>query len=108
MLNKYWDYVLFFDVLEHIEEEDIKCLFSIMLEGKVNRIVVKIPVCANEGEKFVLDVSNMDITHITCHTKEWWTNLFYKYGFVIEKTLNTTYLYDSDGVFVAVFKKVNF
>ena len=68
------------------------------------RLVVRVPVSATEGSPYVLEVSRNDITHVQCHTKEWWIELFHHYDFAF-LPLTTPTIYDSSGVLAGVFEK---
>jgi SAM-dependent methyltransferase len=103
LLTEKHDYILLLDVLEHIPSiTEIERYLKII---ETKRIIVRIPVSVKEGEPYYLDVSRNDSTHVQCHTKEFWTNLFKKYDFILEKKLSTKAIYDSKGVFAGVFKK---
>ena len=101
MLTWLWDYVLFLDVLEHIEENELRDLLKLV---KTKKIIVKIPICNKEGEDFVFEASRKDKTHVTKHTKRWWKKLFKDFGFKKFTPINTTYLFDSEGVLCGVFE----
>ena len=73
--------------------------------SNAKKIVVRIPVSKIEGENFVLMISRNDITHVQCHTKEWWINLFKQHNFILIKKFNTLTIHDSEGVFAGVFEK---
>lgn len=103
LLADLFDVVLFLDVLEHIPDEELNTLLN-MLQAK--ELIVRIPVSAYEGEDFVLEVSKNDKTHIQIHSKKWWLDLFSKYGYNIKVFLNTSSIYDSEGVLAAILVKV--
>ena len=100
ILGWYFDYVFFFDVLEHINEIELKHIVSLL---NAPNIVVKIPVSKNEGEPFVLEVSRKDISHIQCHSKDWWIEFFKSVGYSFANTIRGKYIYDSEGLFSAHF-----
>ena len=103
LLTERFDIVFFLDVLEHVPaEEEILKLLS---RSRALRVVARVPVCAKEGEPYVLDVSKNDVTHIQCHTKSWWINLFQECGYEFWNSLHGKAIYDSEGVFVGVFRK---
>jgi len=104
LLTLDFDYVLFLDVLEHVS--GITEIENIIKIVKANFIIVRIPVSKIEGDPYVLEVSRNDTTHVQCHTKEWWINIFNKYGFVLNKIFKTESIYDSEGVFAGVFENV--
>lgn len=93
--NKYIDNMIVLDVFEHIEEEEIKELLSIC---SIRNMIVRIPVSIIEGEDYYLDVSKKDITHKKAHTKKWWQNLFFFFGYNVKNIINEKYIYDSMGV----------
>lgn len=90
-----YDLVLFLDVLEHI---DTKELIKIVSKIRANEVIVRIPVSKNEGELFVLSVSNNDKTHIQIHCRRWWIDLFKGYGFDNFERIEKDNIYDSAGV----------
>ena len=96
-----FDYVLFLDVLEHMEEDEIR---DLLMRLNSDKAVVKIPICKKEGEDFVFWQSRKDKTHITKHTKKWWKKLFKECGWRKFVPLDTTYLFDSEGVLTGVFE----
>lgn len=103
LLTKQFDLLFLLDILEHVPTE--LELNMILKLNKAPKVIVRIPVSAKEGEAYVLPVSRNDITHVQCHTKEWWTNLFEKHGYELDMLLHGEAIYDSDGVFAGVFKK---
>ena len=88
-------FCLFLDVLEHIETDELIEIFSIL---DIPNIIVRVPVAANEGEDFVLDIHKIDKTHVQRQTKQWWENLFYNYGYQEKHVFNESSIYDTDGV----------
>lgn len=101
-LQQSYDLCWFLDVLEHMQEDEID---EVLSQLDTNYLTVRIPVAKVEGERFYLEVSNNDETHITCHSKTWWNNLFSKHNYQLFITLNLASIYDSDGVYCAMFKK---
>lgn len=100
LLLMHFDVVLFLDVLEHIPSEELKVILTNL---NALELIIRIPVSANEGEDFVLDVSKNDKTHIQVHSKKWWLDLFSNAGYnkfipLIEKNI-----YDSEGVLAGIF-----
>jgi trans-aconitate methyltransferase len=102
MLTQTYNLAWFLDVLEHMPEHEIN---EVLSKLSTDLIAVRIPVSLNEGEAFHLEVSNNDETHITCHSKEWWNLRFHKFGYKLFFTFNLASIYDSDGVYCAMFKK---
>jgi len=97
------DVLLFLDVLEHVPTVDeINKLLKI---SNAPKVVIRVPISNKEGEPYVLDVSNNDVTHFQCHTKSWWIKLFEDCGYVLDILLHGDAIYDSDGVFAGVFNK---
>ena len=103
LLTKDFDIILFLDVLEHIPT--VGELRKLLNLANADRITVRVPISAIEGENYVLLVSRNDTTHIQCHTKEWWINLLNECGYKIDTFLNGDAIYDSEGVFAGVFTK---
>lgn len=103
LLTKDFDIILFLDVLEHIPT--IGELRKLLNLAKADKIIVRIPISAVEGENYVFLVSQNDTTHIQCHTKEWWINLLNECGYKLDIFLNGEAIYDSEGIFAGVFIK---
>ena len=96
--------VLMLDVLEHVHTEELDNLLGCL---KTPRLVVRMPVSEREGEHFVLEISRHDKTHIQVHTKDWWSSLLGKHGFVMDKVFNSQRtIHDSDGVLARAFRRV--
>lgn len=96
LLEEKFDFIFFLDVLEHIPSSELNEMMSLI--KNTNKLIVRIPVSNKEGENFVLDVSKNDKTHIQIHDKDWWLNFFSEYGFNTNKILETSSIYESDGV----------
>lgn len=100
-----WDGIqfgLFLDVLEHIDTDEIVEMFSIMC---LQNIIVRVPVVANEGEDYVLDIHRIDKTHVQRRTKQWWESLFYTYGYQHKHTFDESSIYDTDGVLARWYER---
>lgn len=91
------DLILMLDVLEHCSIKEIKSIFNNIKKGWSN-IIVRVPVSKKEGENFHLKKSQKDKTHIQCHSKLWWYNLFLKLGWTVRNIIDGKYIYDSQGV----------
>lgn len=83
------------DVFEHMTEEDLDRFFR---KIKTKSIVFRIPICANEGEDYVLECSRVDPTHVIRWTKQQWIDYFRNNGF-LNVDLNLSTIYNSDGVY---------
>jgi SAM-dependent methyltransferase len=104
LLTEENDFVIMLDVLEHVPNiSEIKHYLKIT---NSKNLIIRIPVSIIEGEPYFLEVSRNDATHVQCHTKEWWVELFKQYDFKITKRFNTKSIYDSEGVFAGVFQNV--
>ena len=68
-------------------------------------IVARVPVAKNEGDNFCLEISRNDKTHIQIHAKEWWENLFSKFGYIKKVDILKENIYDSEGVLARVYEK---
>jgi SAM-dependent methyltransferase len=90
------DVTFLLDVLEHIPATDLDENLKAVTSS--DAIIFRIPVCLEEGEPYHLEVSRNDPTHVTCWTKERWTEFFARYGYTI-MTLDLHTIYDSPGVF---------
>lgn len=97
-----FDAIFCLDVLEHMTDFQIKQVFSNIHS---NILVARIP-CSLEGENdFYLEVSRLDETHINCKSKKQWISFISELGYSNFIKLNLNNIYDSDGVFCAIFFK---
>jgi cyclopropane fatty-acyl-phospholipid synthase-like methyltransferase len=94
------DWIIALDVFEHIGNEELQNILRLIQCG---RLVMRVPVSAEEGGPFVLEVSRNDKTHIQCHTKEWWLERFGPYA-KSHEFIATPSIYDSDGVLAVIFQ----
>lgn len=101
-VNKKSDVMIVLDVFEHMDDINIK---KSILKAEPSIIICRIPVCKNKGEDFYLEVSKKDITHINCKTKQQWKSFFKENGYSTCLHLNLNTIYDSEGVFCAIFIK---
>jgi predicted TPR repeat methyltransferase len=100
--EKSFDVVICLDVLEHVPTEELHYILS---KIAAKRLLVRLPVSENDGENFVLKVSQNDKTHIQIHSKVWWENQFEIHGFDIGKPIQRLSLYDSVGVLSRLYIK---
>jgi cytidyltransferase-like protein len=98
-----FDYILFLDVLEHMNDVELKKIFHLLTTNKPKKILIRIPVSKKEGEDFVLECSKKDKTHIQCHDKNWWLRKFKAMGYNFEP-VNEKSIYDSEGVLAGILK----
>lgn len=106
LLNIQADYVLMLDVLEHCDTKELYDILEKIKENKkLKGILVRIPVCKNEGEDFFLEISRKDKTHIQKHCKLWWKKLFKTFNLCIKKSITEKTIYDSEGVLVWLLEK---
>jgi len=83
------------DVFEHMPEKELREFFD---KIKTKAIVFRIPVCAKEGEDYVLECSRVDPTHVIRWTRKQWIEFFRSYGFLnVDLQLST--IYNSEGVY---------
>lgn len=101
--SRQFDYVFMFDVLEHMETEEIQHVLDQIKRVLIDKFLVRIPISKNEGENYYYEVSRNDKTHIQIHCKEWWIDLIENSGFKFHDYIITETIYDSDGVFCGVF-----
>ena len=100
--HKRW--VILLDVLEHIDGEELRRIMVLLKKYPVLKgVIFRVPVCNREGENFVLEESRRDKTHVQCHTKNWWKEMFETFGYKF-KPLNLRTIYDSEGVLAGVLK----
>jgi predicted TPR repeat methyltransferase len=95
--------LLMLDVLEHMPDYEVESVLGLARQGCVGSLAVRIPVCDKEGEPFVLPVSNNDPTHINCHTSTVWNARLEKAGFEFHDVFTGTTIYNSPGVYAAIY-----
>jgi hypothetical protein len=98
-----YDLIIALDVFEHMTDEGIK----LALENfKSSMLVTRIPCALLPGQTFHLEVSQADKTHINCKTSEEWIRFFkINLGFRMCFPLQLFNIYDSPGVFCALWLK---
>lgn len=102
-LTKRFDYLFLLDVLEHMPETEIKAILT--LANLREFVVARIPISAVEGDEYALDASNRDTTHICCHTRDWWMNLFDSNGYEFKGNIKRGSIYCSYGVLAGKWVK---
>lgn len=103
VLKNEYDLTYALDVLEHMSNDD---LMNFLSGVNTKYLLVRIPVCRENGGKFVLTVSENDKTHVQRLTKmRWNTLLSYDFQFVCK--LNLAHVYDTEGVFCALYRSLN-
>lgn len=96
--EQYHNAIFALDVFEHMEIEELNYFFNYI---KTGLIIFRVPVCANNGEDYVLEVSRNDPTHIIKWTKQQWKQFFKHYGYTpIDLNLHTIYV--SEGVYAGL------
>jgi cyclopropane fatty-acyl-phospholipid synthase-like methyltransferase len=101
--NIKYDVVTCLDVFEHMQDHEIR---KVLKEIETNVLIVRIPCSTDGGQSFHLDVSRRDPTHINCKSKAGWIELIGQSGgFESMFNLNLLTIYDSPGVFCAMFVK---
>ena len=86
------------DVLEHMPTEELN---EFLDNIKTEIMVFRMPVCAREGENYVLEVSRKDPSHIICWTKDQWKKVLESKGFTCID-LNLSTIYTSEGVYAGI------
>ena len=79
-LPKEFDFCIAKDVFEHLYEDDVVDALKWM-SAKTETIFAVIPL--GEDGKYRVPVNNLDVTHRTKETEEWWINLFRRCGWEI-------------------------
>jgi hypothetical protein len=72
------EYCIAKDVFEHMLETDVEDFLNNL---QTQNLFAVIPL--GENGVFEAPANNLDVTHITCHTKEWWDELFKKCGWIL-------------------------
>mgnify|MGYP003120454552 FL=1 len=93
-----WGLTFCLDVLEHMTIEEVGDFLDNL---KTEVIVFRVPVCAEEGEDYVLECSRRDPTHTIRWTPEQWTELMEYHGYVV-LSMNLPTIYSSEGVFAGL------
>lgn len=83
------------DVLEHMNMDQVLDLLNTL---ETETIVFRMPICAKEGEDYVLDCSRKDPTHRIRMTREEWEEVFNQAGYYCVD-LNLPTIYCSEGVY---------
>tara|TARA_Y100000310_G_C20661032_1_gene804809 strand:- start:1066 stop:1680 length:615 start_codon:yes stop_codon:yes gene_type:complete len=104
LLKGEYDFLFLLDVLEHMPEEAVKQALDLARPREC--IIARIPVAAREGGKFVLDASNSDPTHLCCHARAWWLDLFRDNGYEFKGDIQRDAIYSSAGVLSGKWKRV--
>jgi len=73
------DLVIAFDVLEHIDYEDIDKAINTMIKASNKHILISVPVLGNPQLE-------LDSTHLIKESEEWWINKFTEKGVKLIKT----------------------
>ncbi len=69
------------------------------------QLILRVPISHQEGEDYYLQVSRNDKTHVQCHCRGWWLNLFHKCDYSLAKEFkNVGVIWSSLGVFAGVFQ----
>jgi len=96
-----FDLGIFLDVLEHMTDQQIADLFS---QLKLDKVLVRIPCAvAEQPDRFHLEVSRRDVTHINCKTDQDWIAVFKSLGYSNCFRINMSTIYDSPGCFCCLF-----
>lgn len=102
VLSRPYDLVVALDVFEHMKKEWLPGLLS---SFQTRYLMVRMPVCESDGQDYVLEISRNDPTHLTCLSKKTWHNLFRSSGYRRLCLLNKNTIWDSTGVYSAVYAK---
>jgi SAM-dependent methyltransferase len=91
------------DVFEHMEDS---CIIELLSNNSIDKMIVRIP-CSEppQSNKFFLEISRKDKTHINCKTKDSWIEFFKQLGYNKFFRLNMNTIYDSDGCFCCLIMK---
>ena len=105
MLTEPKDFCIMLDVLEHIPSiQEVQFILKLAKLNLHKHLIIRIPVSAREGEDYYLKVSRNDRTHVQCHCKERWIELFKTCGYQLTQEFCTKgVIWSSKGVFTGVF-----
>ena len=76
-----WDLIIAKDVLEHIPKEEIPSVLT-ALRRRCKTIFVAVPL--GDGTRYRIREYEMDITHVTKESEEWWLTTLVDAGFKIK------------------------
>ena len=79
-ISTIWDLIIAKDVLEHIPKDEIPFILK-KLRHKCKSILVAVPL--GDGNRFRIREYEMDITHVTKESEEWWLSTIVEAGFKI-------------------------
>jgi len=74
-----FDFCIAKDVFEHVPEDDLPAVLDSINAKKMFAVI---PL--GDGSGFYAPANNMDVTHVTCATSEWWVKAFEENGWEIE------------------------
>ena len=94
--------VLFLDVLEHIEIDELKEMFKIL---KIPKIIARIPVTEKTGNNYELEVHRKDQTHQLARTKPWWNEFLEFYGYKSTHIFHRDSIYETRGVMCRIYER---
>ena len=77
-------------------EYEVKSCLELARNDLTGFLVARIPVSVTEGEKYVLDVSNNDTTHINCHCRKWWLKTLEEAGLSFIGDIKKKTIYSSE------------
>lgn len=100
--NASFNTLLAIDVFEHMP---LDVVHDTLTEFDAEVLIVRIPVAAEVGEDFFLDISRRDKTHITCLTKSEWEEVFSKAGYRLAVVFDRPLIWDSEGVLSRAYVK---
>jgi SAM-dependent methyltransferase len=96
--TKQYGTVYALDVLEHMPIDELNDFLDNI---KTEIMVFRVPICAREGENYVLEVSRKDPSHIICWTRDQWKRALESKGYTCID-LNLSTIYTSEGVYAGI------
>lgn len=96
--TKQYGTVYALDVLEHMPIDQLNDFLDNI---KTEIMVFRVPICAREGENYVLEVSRKDPSHIICWTRDQWKRALESKGYTCID-LNLSTIYTSEGVYAGI------
>lgn len=98
-----WNCLAFaLDVFEHIPKDR---LAEEIQAVDTDKWLVRIPVCQQDGGKFILGTAEADATHVVRWTKLTWQRFFASIGYQEVVRINLNTIWDSSGVYVALLRR---
>jgi len=92
-VSRYYDWIIAKDVLEHVVELEAT-VENLMQKAHVGLFVV-VPLSAKDGERYIAEEYELDMTHVHRLTLATWAAMFIRPGWSVEATYRAKGIKDS-------------